>query len=185
MGWRTMGGGLILAMLVAASVSAQDGDQAEGKKLYDKQCAVCHGNVGQPATGDVTPVRSRLRLVRAEIPQSAGSTTTDVPIAPRWNAVPATGPLPVEHASSPEHVAVVPLYGPQLRGIIGRPAGTVEGYQYSKTFLTQMNGIAWDEASLDKWLANSQTMVPGTYMFYSQKNPKIRRQIVEYLKANP
>lgn len=185
MSWRTVGGGLILAMLVSASVSAQDGDQAEGKKLYDKQCAVCHGNVGQPATGDVTPARSRLRLVRAEIPQSAGSTTTDVPIALRWNAVPATGPLSVKHASSSEHVAVVPLYGPQLRGIIGRSAGTVEGYQYSKTFLTQMNGMAWDEASLNKWIANSQTMVPGTYMFYSQKNPEIRRKIVEYLKANP
>lgn len=185
MGWRTVGGGSMLAMLVAASVSAQDGDQAEAKKLYDKQCAVCHGNVGQPATGDVAPVRSRLRLVRAEIPQPHGATMTDVLRTPRWNAGAANGSLPVEHASSPEHVAVVPLYGPQLRGIIGRPAGTVEGYQYSKTFLTQMNGIAWDEASLNKWIANSQTMVPGTYMFYSQKNPEIRRKIVEYLKANP
>ncbi len=185
MGSKTVGAGLLLALFVAASVSAQDGDLAEGRKLYDKQCAVCHGNVAQPATGDLAPVRSQWRLVRAEIPQSTGATLTDVPMTPRWNAGTATGPLPVEDASTPERVAVVPLYGPQLRGVIGRPAGTVEGYQYSGTFLKKMNGMAWDEASLDKWITSSQTMVPGTYMFYTQRNPEIRRKIIEYLKANP
>lgn len=182
---KTVGAGLLLALFVVASVSAQDGDLAEGKKLYDKECAVCHGNVAQPATGDLGPVGSYWRLVRAEIPRSTGATMADVPMTPRWNAGTATGTLPVDDASTPERVAVVPLYGPQLRGVIGRPAGTVEGYQYSATFLKMMNGMVWDEASMNKWITSAQTMVPGAYMFYSQKNSEVRRKIIEYLKANP
>jgi cytochrome c2 len=45
--------------------------------------------------------------------------------------------------------------------------------------------MAWDEASMNKWITSSQTMVPGTYMFYTQKNPDVRRKIIEYLKLNP
>jgi cytochrome c len=175
-----------MALFFVASASAQDDDPAESKKLYDKQCAVCHGNVAQPATGDLAPVRSQWRLVHAEIQKSAGATMADVPMTPRWNAEMGTGALPgQDDASKPGRVAVVPLYGPQLRGVLGRAAGAVEGYQYSETFLKKMNGAKWDEASLNKWITSSQTMVPGTYMFYSQKNPEIRRKIIEYLKANP
>ena len=182
---RTGGTGLFLALLVAASASAQDEDSTEGKKLFDKQCAVCHGNVAKSAKGEPAPVRSQWRLVHAGIPRSTGATMADVPMTPRWNAETATGALPVEDATTPERVTVVPLYGPQLRGVLGRPAGTVKGYQYSESFLRKMNGIAWDEASLDNWITSSQTMVPGSYMFYTQKSPEIRREIIEYLKANP
>ena len=184
MGSKTIGVGLFLALFVAAGASAQDGDLAEGKKLYDKQCAVCHGNLTQPATGELAPGRSQMRLVHADIPRTTGASMADVPTTPRWNAETAIG-APGEDASTPARVAVVPLYGPQLRGVLGRAAGSVDGYQYSETFLKKMNGMAWDEASMNKWITSSQTMVPGTYMFYTQKNPDVRRKIIEYLKANP
>lgn len=185
MGIDRLGVGMFMAMFVAAGVSAQDGDLEEGKKLYDKQCAVCHGNVGQSATGELVPARSEWRLVHAEIPRAAGASMADIPMTTRWNAETAAGAVPGEDASDAGPVAVVPLYGPPLRGILGRSAGTVEGYQYSETFLKKMNGAKWDEASMNKWIASSQTMVPGTYMFYTQKNPDVRRKIIEYLKANP
>jgi cytochrome c2 len=49
--------------------------------------------------------------------------------------------------------------------------------------MEKMDGVTWDEAKLDAWLKSSQTMVPGSYMFYSQKNPDFRRRIIEYLKT--
>ena len=110
---------------------------------------------------------------------------TDVPLTPRWSTDTTARGSHQGDASTPERVAVVPLYGPQLRGVFGRQAGSVQGYQYSETFLKKMNGAKWDEAMMDKWITSSQTMVPGTYMFYSQKSPEIRRKIIEYLKANP
>ena len=82
-----------------------------------------------------------------------------------------------------ERLAVVPLYGPPLAGVVGRKAGTFDGYTYSKSFLQKMDGVAWDEAKLDTWIKSSQTMVPGSYMFYSMKKAELRGKIIEYLKA--
>ncbi len=46
-----------------------------------------------------------------------------------------------------------------------------------------MDGVAWDDAKLDTWIKSSQTMVPGSYMFYSMKKAEVRSKIIEYLKA--
>ena len=185
MGSRNVNFGLLMALLIAASASAQDAELAEGKKLYDKQCAVCHGNVAQSVTGGVTPVGSQWQLVHAQVAHLPGETMLDVPMAPRWNAGSAIGVTPAENAYGLERIAVVPLYGPQLRGILGRISGTMDGYHDSVSFLKKMNGVKWDEDSLNKWITSSQNMVPGTYMFYSQKNADVRRRIIAYMKANP
>ena len=46
-----------------------------------------------------------------------------------------------------------------------------------------MNGVVWDEAKLDTWIKSSQTMVPGSFMFYSQKKADARAKVIEYLKT--
>jgi cytochrome c len=79
-------------------------------------------------------------------------------------------------------LAVAPIYGPPLRGIIGRPAASVKGYIYSKAFVEKMTGVVWDEAKVDKWITSAQTMVPGSFMFVSIKNQDIRKKIIDYLK---
>ena len=78
---------------------------------------------------------------------------------------------------------MVPLYGPPLGGVLGRQAGTYSGYAYSKAFMQKMEGVTWDEARLDAWITSSQTMVPGSFMFYSLKKPDPRSKIILYLKA--
>ena len=62
-------------------------------------------------------------------------------------------------ALPPMKLAVAPPYGPHLRGIVGREAGAVEGFIYSKAFLKALKGTQWDEAALDKWLTSPQKMV--------------------------
>ena len=88
------------------------------------------------------------------------------------------------HDLAGERLAVVPIYGPPLSGVIGRTAGTSSGYTYSKSFLQKMDGVVWDEAKVDTWIKSSQTMVPGSYMFYSQKKSEVRGKIVQYLKEH-
>ncbi len=70
--------------------------------------------------------------------------------------------------------------GPNLWGIIGRPAGAVPGFRYSASYAT--SGITWDEASLDAYLANPQALIAGSTMAYRQANPDTRRTIIEWLK---
>jgi cytochrome c len=71
--------------------------------------------------------------------------------------------------------------GPPLVDIIGRPAGKVEGFQYSPG-LAQA-GFAWDEGKLNLWLANPQAVVPGTIMTYRQAKAETRAAIIAYLKG--
>ena len=84
--------------------------------------------------------------------------------------------------SAPATADASRIYLP-LAGVIGRMAGTFEGYTYSKSFLQKMQGVTWDEAKLDTWIKSSQKMVPGSYIFYSMKKGELRGRIIEYLKA--
>ncbi len=70
--------------------------------------------------------------------------------------------------------------GPSLAGIVGREAGTAEGYRYSKAM--KESGITWDEESLSTFLANPKDMVPGTKMRIRGVKEGKRMDLIEYLK---
>jgi len=70
--------------------------------------------------------------------------------------------------------------GPSLYGIVGRRAGSVDGFHYSLGFAKA--DFVWDEARLDAWMTNPQQMLPGSVMAYRQAKPEIRAAIVAYLK---
>ena len=57
------------------------------------------------------------------------------------------------------------LSGPSLAGVIGRTAGTADGYgRYSKGL--KEAGFQWNDAALDGWLENPPAMIPDTYMVF-------------------
>lgn len=70
--------------------------------------------------------------------------------------------------------------GPSLFGIVGRRAGSAEGFHYSSGFAKA--NFVWDEARLDAWISNPQEMLPGAVMAYRQAKPEIRTAIIAYLK---
>ena len=54
---------------------------------------------------------------------------------------------------------------PSLRGVVGRRAGTVEGFAYSDAMRAAgRRGLVWDEAALARFLADPEAVVPGTDM---------------------
>jgi cytochrome c len=71
--------------------------------------------------------------------------------------------------------------GPSLHGIIGRAAGTAEGFKYSDAM--KNSGITWDEATLDTYLKDPKKMVPGTKMTFAglKKEDEIK-DLLAYLK---
>lgn len=73
--------------------------------------------------------------------------------------------------------------GPNLLGVIGRPAGTMSGFPYSNEFKGALSGKDWTPDLLDKWLENPQDVAKGTYMMYQQSDPAIRTAIIDYLKT--
>ena len=70
--------------------------------------------------------------------------------------------------------------GPKHRGVVGRPAGSVQDYNYSAAL--KSSGLTWDEATLDRWLSNPSALVPGTKMFFKIDDPQARADIIAYLK---
>lgn len=70
--------------------------------------------------------------------------------------------------------------GPKHRGVVGRPAGSVADYNYSAAL--KASGLTWDEATLDRWLANPSALVPGTKMFFKIDDKQARADIIAYLK---
>lgn len=79
-------------------------------------------------------------------------------------------------------LAVALPYGPTLTGVLGRQAGTVPGYQYSRAFLATLRGVVWTPATLDRWITDSPAWVPGAIMVYRQPDPAIRARIIDYLE---
>ena len=64
--------------------------------------------------------------------------------------------------------------GPHLKGIVGRKAGSVEGYKYSKAITAA--DIVWDEASLDAFFKKPKAFVKGTKMTFGGLKKESQRQ---------
>jgi cytochrome c len=70
--------------------------------------------------------------------------------------------------------------GPMHKGVVGRKAGSVPGYDYSPDL--KNSGIVWTEENLDKWLAGPQAMVAETKMFFDVPDAQDRADIIAFLK---
>ena len=55
--------------------------------------------------------------------------------------------------------------GPTLNGVVGRAAGSSEGFNYSDAM--KASGITWDEASLAEYVKNPKEKVPGNKMAFA------------------
>lgn len=69
--------------------------------------------------------------------------------------------------------------GPPLWGVMGRKAGSIEGFAYSPGL--KASGIVWTRETLDQWLTFPKKMVRDTLMLYRQDDPQIRKTIIDYL----
>src|SRR6185503_20425938 len=69
--------------------------------------------------------------------------------------------------------------GPSLHGVIGRQAGTLPGYSYSRA--VSDSGLIWTELVLDAYLADPRDFLPGNKMtFAGLKQQADRRDVLAY-----
>ena len=73
--------------------------------------------------------------------------------------------------------------GPPLNNLLGRKAGSVEGYRYSKAM--KNSGVVWDEESLDKFLTKPRKFIKRTKMsFRGIKKKSLRDDLISFFKNN-
>jgi cytochrome c len=71
--------------------------------------------------------------------------------------------------------------GPYLHGVIGRPAGTAEGFKYSDAM--KNSGIVWSEETIAEYIADPKAYVPGNRMaFPGLKKQEDIKNLIAYLK---
>ena len=73
--------------------------------------------------------------------------------------------------------------GPSLHGIIGKEAGSAEGYAYSSAL--QAADFVWDVARMDAFLATPDTVLPGNNMnpYQGLTDPDLRALLIEAMQA--
>ena len=76
--------------------------------------------------------------------------------------------------------------GPNLFGIVGRKAGSIEGFRYSASLREKAEGgLTWNEETLRAYLANPKAVIPAGSMSYpGLRNEQQLNDLLAYLKAN-
>jgi cytochrome c len=75
------------------------------------------------------------------------------------------------------------LPGPNLRAVLGRRAGTLPGFRYSPAMVEAgARGLVWTRTTLDAYLADPQTYLPGTQMGMPPlTEAEDRRDVIDYV----
>jgi cytochrome c len=71
--------------------------------------------------------------------------------------------------------------GPAHKGVFGRKAGAVKGFEYSDAL--KKSKTVWNERTLERWLANPEALIPGQKMGFSVPEARDRADLIEYLRS--
>jgi cytochrome c len=73
--------------------------------------------------------------------------------------------------------------GPNLVGIVGRRAASIENFRYSANMrAVAETGVVWDEANLRRYITNPKDMVPqGSMSFPGLRNEQQLNDLLAYL----
>jgi cytochrome c len=69
--------------------------------------------------------------------------------------------------------------GPTHKGLIGRRAGTAQGYSYSDAL--KQSSVVWGPETLSRWLTEPEKFIPGQKMFISIPDARERADLIAYL----
>ena len=77
--------------------------------------------------------------------------------------------------------------GPSLHGVVGRKAGTFEGFKYSEAMKAAgEGGLIWDDANIAEYVRDPKAKLPGNKMaFPGLKVDADIANVIAYLKADP
>lgn len=77
--------------------------------------------------------------------------------------------------------------GPHLNGLVGRTAGTVDGFKYSQAMRDAgASGLVWDEANLHEFISSPKKKVPGTSMrFFGLWSDSDIDDLIAYIQSVP
>ena len=70
--------------------------------------------------------------------------------------------------------------GPRLRKVYGQPAGKDSQFSYSDAMKNA--SVTWDDETLDRWLSDTESVIPDNNMSFRLNDARKRADIIAYLK---
>jgi len=157
----------------------------------DRQQTLEAKMVHETRSHDMPPVQYRMIHWNARIADgnsevlklwAQGSQPTQASEVPPGEGDPARGRQLFEKRCTGCHTLTQNREGPRLQGVYGRTSGTVADFAYSVAL--KRAKIVWDEATLEKWLTDPDTLISGNEMDFLVSNPQQRHDLISYLKRN-
>lgn len=141
--------------------------EANAREMPPLQYSALHWGA-QLTAADLAAIRSMSKS--AQSGADTGSTPGDA----------ARGKLIFQRRCTGCHAMDGDREGPRLGGVFGRRAGSVPGYEYSAGL--RNSGLTWNEATLEKWLGDPDTIAPDTKMDFHVPKAQERADLIAYLK---
>jgi cytochrome c len=152
----------------------------------DRQETLAEEIVRQANRGSMPPLR--YRMIHWNSSLNASDKAALSALAP--NAVedtsagpgdPMRGRAVFEHRCTGCHALDSDREGPHLRGVYGRTAGTVPGFDYSVG--VRKSGLIWNDANIERWLRDTDAMIPDSKMGFRVPKAQDRADIIAFLKT--
>jgi cytochrome c len=100
---------------------------------------------------------------------------------PAWAADATGGAALYERRCGGCHAVEHDRIGPRHAGLIGRKAGSVPGFDYSPAL--RASAVVWTAATVDRWLADPEALIPGQRMGFRLSDAAERAAIIAYLRT--
>ena len=177
-----------LGLGIAACGDNASEDAAEGAGEAIEQV----DGAAEPVVGE-TPLVDPSESPAVEPSASASATPTPTPSAtPSATRSPSPTPTPVAAAGPPEAFKQCAIchkvepgqhgLGHSLAGVFGARAAHASGFNYSDAM--ESANLTWNQATLNRFLADPQAVVPGTTMAYAgEKDAAKRAALIAYLRT--
>jgi cytochrome c len=120
-------------------------------------------------------VRALTEWARGTAGSDSGATAQ-----PSGEGDPSRGKVVFEKRCTGCHALERDREGPRLQGVFGRSSGSVAGYAYSPAL--GRAHIVWNNASLERWLADPDAFIPGNNMEFHVPKPQERLDLISFLK---
>jgi len=150
--------------------------------------AACGGGESEPAATEETTTEEVAPAEEAAVEEPSAPAADDVATLDGTTLADFTGEAAAGEKTFMQcascHVVEpgVNRVGPSLAGIVGRAAGSIDGYNYTEA--NANSGITWTPEKMFQYLEDPRRVVPGTKMaFAGLKDGQDRANVIAYLQT--
>ena len=150
--------------------------------------AACGGGESEPAATEETTTEEVAPAEEAAVEEPSAPAADDVATLDGTTLADFTGDAAAGEKTFMQcascHVVEpgVNRVGPSLAGIVGRAAGSIDGYNYTEA--NANSGITWTPEKMFQYLEDPRRVIPGTKMaFAGLKDGQDRANVIAYLQT--